>query len=95
MRDDDAVIPAAAAAAAVLPTVVTGAVYLSVAGRQVPGWWQRRRGQVVVVADERPVMTWPTGLLPALHEVSTSPTHTRPFNGPFSGTTQVGRYEKG
>ena len=79
MRDDDAVIPAAAAAdagAAVLPTVVTGAVYLSVAGRQVPGWWQRRRGQVVVVADERRVMTWPTGLLPALHEVSTSPTHT-------------------
>ena len=22
-------------------------------------------------------------------------THTHPFNGPFSGTTQVGRYQKG
>jgi len=22
-------------------------------------------------------------------------THTRPFNGPFSGTTQVSRYQKG
>ena len=22
-------------------------------------------------------------------------THTRPFNGPFSGTTRVGRYQKG
>ena len=23
------------------------------------------------------------------------PTHTHPFNGPFSGTTQVNRYQKG
>jgi len=23
------------------------------------------------------------------------PTHTHPFNGPFSGTTQVSRYQKG
>ena len=25
----------------------------------------------------------------------TTHTHTHPFNGPFSGTTQVGRYQKG
>ena len=25
----------------------------------------------------------------------TQPTHTHPFNGPFSGTTQVSRYQKG
>ena len=24
-----------------------------------------------------------------------SHTHTQPFNGPFSGTTQVSRYQKG
>jgi len=24
-----------------------------------------------------------------------NPTHTHPFNGPFSGTTQVSRYQKG
>ena len=27
--------------------------------------------------------------------MSIRPTHTHPFNGPFSGTTQVGRYQKG
>ena len=25
----------------------------------------------------------------------TTHTHTQPFNGPFSGTTQVSRYQKG
>ena len=27
--------------------------------------------------------------------VTNTHTHTHPFNGPFSGTTQVGRYQKG
>ena len=30
-----------------------------------------------------------------VHEELASYTHTHPFNGPFSGTTQVGRYQKG
>ena len=33
------------------------------------------------------------------HAILSSPTdthtHTHPFNGPFSGTTQVSRYQKG
>ena len=28
-------------------------------------------------------------------DISETYTHTRPFNGPFSGTTQVSRYQKG
>ena len=28
-------------------------------------------------------------------EKSNTHTHTHPFNGPFSGTTQVSRYQKG
>jgi len=32
--------------------------------------------------------------LKALHQEHTQ-THTHPFNGPFSGTTQVSRYQKG
>ena len=28
------------------------------------------------------------------HELRCINTHTRPFNGPFSGTTRVGRYQK-
>jgi len=41
-----------------------------------------------------------TGRMPFLppiqqHETTEGRTHTRPFNGPFSGTTQVSRYQKG
>ena len=31
----------------------------------------------------------------AQHEAQFSYTHTHPFNGPLSGTTRVGRYQKG
>ena len=30
-----------------------------------------------------------------LLQISSAHTHTHPFNGPFSGTTQVSRYQKG
>jgi len=36
--------------------------------------------------------TYPLGL--TTHTVTTH-THTHPFNGPFSGTTQVSQYQKG
>ena len=31
----------------------------------------------------------------ALYKKATAHTHTHPFNGPFTGTTWVGRYQKG
>jgi len=34
-------------------------------------------------------MSWSDLFIPAKH------THTHPFNGPFSGTIQVSRYQKG
>jgi len=36
------------------------------------------------------IRAFPTGTLP-----QTPHTHTHPFNGPFSGTTRVSRYQKG
>jgi len=30
-----------------------------------------------------------------MHNCKNHPDHTHPFNGPFSGTTQVSRYQKG
>jgi len=30
-----------------------------------------------------------------VHDINYNITHTHPFNGPFSGTTQVSRYQKG
>jgi len=30
-----------------------------------------------------------------IHLVNTHTVHTHPFNGPFSGTTRVSRYQKG
>jgi len=35
------------------------------------------------------------GHFPGEPGLACSHTHTHPFNGPFSGTTQVGRYQKG
>jgi len=33
-------------------------------------------------------------ILPIMHKFYGSATHTHPFNSPFSGTTQVSRYQK-
>jgi len=38
---------------------------------------------------------WRTGGIAALRRRLLVLTHTHPFNGPFSGTTQVSRYQKG
>ena len=50
-------------------------------------------------------LCWQSHILPQLHHLvyrslrfwvtPHTHTHTHPFNGPFSGTTQVGRYQKG
>jgi len=32
---------------------------------------------------------------PRFRQITTATPHTHPFNGPFSGTTQVSRYQKG
>jgi len=38
----------------------------------------------------------PAGITEALlHSLNNTHTHTQPLNGPFSGTTQVSRYQKG
>ena len=39
------------------------------------------------IHDSSPTHNWPTAFR--------LPTHTHPFNGPLSGTTQVSRYQKG
>jgi len=42
-----------------------------------------------------PPMTTHNWLFSELPTLKHTHTHTHPFNGPFSGTTQVGRYKKG
>jgi len=44
--------------------------------------------------EERDMQTW-TKNIGERKCAENYNTHTHPFNGPFSGTTRVGRYQKG
>ena len=48
--------------------------------RMTFGRWQRTIRSAIAALDAGEPIDWP---------------HTHPFNGPFSGTTQVSRYQKG
>ena len=48
------------------------------------------------MADERVVLSNVLCFLASKYgKIDTTHTHTHPFNGPFSGTTRVSRYQKG
>ena len=83
-------------------------IKLHEACRPMPGTWQQQQYSAVVVHAVQDVKCLlyheQIGIQQMQHQDHpTNPvcqsehthTYTRPFNGPFSGTTQVGQYQKG